>query len=117
MTAAGLSVFVFGIYVIVVGLPFLIMPNMALAMFRFDKTKEVWIRVLGLILSVVGAYYITAGLQEYIVFMWVTVFGRAGVFAGFTILAIAGLAKPMLILFGVVDLLMGVWTLLALLLA
>ena len=117
MTAAGLSVFVFGIYVIITGFPFLIMPNVALPMFRFEKTKEVWIRVLGLILVILGCYYITAGLTNYTLFYWVTVFGRAAVFVGFTSFVIAGFVKPMLLVFGIVDLLAAVWTLLALLLA
>jgi hypothetical protein len=46
----------------------------------------------------------------------VTVFARAFVFLGFTVLAIIKMAKPIMILFGVIDLLAGVWTLLALLL-
>jgi hypothetical protein len=107
--------FVFGIYVAIVGAGFLVIPNVLLPIFRFDKTNEVWIRVLGLIVGLVGYYYINAAVHDMPDFYWATCWARFAVFAGFTALVLLKKAKPMLIMFGVVDAAGAVWTLVALL--
>jgi len=114
MTPAGISVFVFGIYVGITGLQFLLVPNVALPMMRMEKTKEEWIRILGVILAVVAFYYIGAGLINLTPFFWFTVYGRIAVFAGFAALVILRLFKPVLLVFGTIDLLFAIWTLIAL---
>ena len=112
MSASSLSIFVFGIYVLVMGAGFIFMPNTVLPLFRFSKTNEPWIRVLGLVIAVLGFYYIIAAQNDLTIFFWSTVVGRTGIFIGFTVLVIAKKAQPMLILFGVIDLAGAVWTLL-----
>ena len=41
MSKAARSLFVFGIYLIVIGLGFLVMPNVPLGLFGFPPTSEV----------------------------------------------------------------------------
>jgi hypothetical protein len=115
MTAADLSVFVFGIFLILVdGLGFLAIPNTVLRLFRLPETKEVWIRILGFIIALLGAYYIVGGLYHQMFFEWATVFGRFAVLVFLIILTLLKQAKATIILFGVVDTLGAFWTLIAL---
>ena len=114
MSNAAKSILVFGIYLVVIGLGFLVVPNTPLALFGFPTTNEPWIRVVGLLMLILGYYYIQAGRNEVKpLFRW-SLYCRSSVVVVFTIFVVLGLAEPMLILFGVVDLLGAVWTGLAL---
>jgi hypothetical protein len=116
MNAADLSVFVFGIFLVVVdGFGLLLIPNTLLRLLKVPTTSEVWIRILGGIIALLGAYYIVAGLYNLIAFDWATVFGRFAVLLFLVLLALLKQAKPQLILFGLADTAGAIWTLLALL--
>jgi hypothetical protein len=115
MNAADLSLFVFGIYLIViVGFGFIAIPNTVLALFKLPETQEPWIRILGGIVALIGVYYIFAGLYSLKQFEWITVWGRFGVLVFLAFIAISKRAKPNIILLGVVDAAGAVWTLLTL---
>ncbi len=109
MDLAGISMFVFGIYIIIIGTGFLVMPNVILPIFKFEKTNEVWIRIMGLIVAILGYYYINATVHDLTVFYWSTVWGRFVILVGFTLLVVLKKAKPMLVLFGLVDSAGAVW--------
>ena len=114
MSKAAKSVFVFGIYLAITGLGFLLIPNTLLALFGFSTTSEPWIRVVGFLVLIIAFYYIQAGRQEVRpLFQW-SLYCRPAAFVVFAGLVSLGLAKPMLILFGAIDLLGAVWTGLAL---
>ena len=110
MSAAALSILVFGIYLVVIGSGFMLIPNSILPLFKFPQTNEPWIRVLGIVVLVLGFYYIIAAQNELSSFFWATVVGRFGVLILFSLLVIFKKAKPMLILFGLIDALGAVWT-------
>jgi hypothetical protein len=112
MSATALSIFVFGIYLVVIGAGFLLMPNTILPIFKFPKTNEPWIRVMGSVVLVLGFYYIISAQNDLSAFFWATVVGRFGILVLFVSLVLAKQAKPMLILFGVIDAAGAVWTLL-----
>ena len=114
MSASALSVLVFGIYLVVIGTGFMLMPNTILPLFKFPKTNEPWIRVLGVVVLVLGFYYIIAAQNELSPFFWASVVGRFGVLILFSSLVLLKKAKPMLILFGLIDAAGAVWTLLVL---
>ncbi len=114
MSKPAKSVLVFGIYLVVTGLGFLVVPNTLLALFGFATTTEPWIRVVGVVVLVLAYYYIEAARNEVKPFFRWTLYCRPAVLVAFTALVILGLAKPMLILFGVLDLLGALWTGLAL---
>ena len=115
MNPSELSVLVFGIYLVGVAAGFLFMPNAILPMFKLPKTNEPWIRVMAVVISVLAYYYIVAALNDLTPLFWATVYGRIGVFVCFLGLVIAKKAKPPLIIFGVIDAIGGLWTLLTLL--
>ena len=114
MSAAALSILVFGIYLVVIGPGFMLIPNTILPLFKFPKTNEPWIRVLGAVVLVLGFYYIIAAQNELSSFFWASVVGRFGILILFSSLVIFKKAKPMLILFGIIDAAGAIWTLLVL---
>ncbi len=114
MSNAAKSILVFGIYLTVIGLGFLIVPNTPLVLFGFPTTNEPWIRVVGLLVLILAYYYFQASRNEVKPFFRWTVHARPFVVVCFIVFVALGLAKPMLIIFGVVDLLGAVWTGLAL---
>ncbi|MCK4747655.1 MAG: hypothetical protein KAT15_11485 [Bacteroidales bacterium] len=114
MNPTELSILVFGIYLIVVAVGFLFMPNAVLPMFKMPKTNEQWIRVLAVVIGVLAYYYIVAALNNLTPFFWATVYGRFGVLVAFVALVLAKKAKPTLIMFGVIDAAGAIWTLLTL---
>jgi hypothetical protein len=116
MSPADLSLFVFGIYVIVVdGIGLMAIPNAILKRFGLSETKEVWIRILGFILVLLGAYYVVGGVYHLTPFAWATVFARCAVLMFFIVMTLLKQTKPAIILFGIVDTAGALWTLIALL--
>ncbi len=73
MSASDLSIFIFGIYIIVIGAGFFTIPNIILPIFKFPKSNEPWIRVLGWIVVILGVYYIVASQNELTPFYWATI--------------------------------------------
>ncbi len=114
MSNAAKSVFIFGIYELVLGITLMIIPNPILAAFGFPYTNDVWIRVTGLLVCVFAFYDFQAARHELIDFFRWTVYARSSVILFFTAFVLSGLVNPMLILFGVVDLLGAIWTALTL---
>ena len=64
MTPAARSLQVFGIYLLVLAVGLALVPNVLLALFGMPPTQEVWIRVLGLLVGIVGAYYLIAAARS-----------------------------------------------------
>jgi hypothetical protein len=114
MRQAAKSILVFGIYMVLAGLGFLADPNMPLALFGFPTTNEPWIRAVGLLIIILLYYYIQAARGDVTPFFRWTVHARSFVLVCFIVLVIIGMAKPMVIGFGVVDFLGAIWTGLAL---
>ena len=83
MNPSELSIFIFGIYLIVVAAGFLIIPNAILPMFKMPKTQEQWIRVMAVVIGVLAYYYIVAAMNSLTPIFWATVYGRFGVLAAF----------------------------------
>ncbi|MEP6570669.1 MAG: hypothetical protein ABJC10_12935 [Acidobacteriota bacterium] len=114
MTGAARSLFVFGIYLVALGVLLLFFPNLLLRIFGAPRTNEIWIRVNGMFVIAFSYYYIQAARHGVTAFIRWTVWARAAVIiylVAFVLLA--GAPKPLL-LFGVIDLLSATWTFMAL---
>ena len=114
MNRAAKSLFVFAVYLCGLGLVLLLVPNLLLRVFRAPLTYEVWIRINGMFILCLSFYYLQAARYELTVFIRWTVWARIAVIfflAAFVLLVSA--PKPLL-LFGSIDLLSAIWTLLAL---
>ncbi len=114
MSKAAFTIKAFAGYLFGLGVLLLLVPNILIAQFGFPPANEVWIRVLGVVVINVGVYYWYAAVSEARPFFLASVFARAFVLLAFAGLAFFELAKPMLILFGAVDALGGLWTYFAL---
>lgn len=114
MSKPALTVKVFGIYLLVLGVSLTVQPNLLLSMFGIAPTTEVWIRVLGVVVFNIGIYYWYAAQSEAKPFFQASVYARTLVLVAFTVFAVLGLASPTLVLFGVVDFAGAVWTQMAL---
>lgn len=54
MGKAAKSVFVFGIYILVVGTTLMITPNTLLGPFGLELATDVWVRVTGMLIEILG---------------------------------------------------------------
>ena len=110
MTKAASTVFYFGIYVLVLGLGLIAIPNLVLAPFGFPPTSEVWLRVVGVLAAAIGWYYISSARAGLVPFFRATIAMRTFVFVCFGAFVLLGFARPALALFGAVDLAGAIWT-------
>ena len=101
---------VFGVYLLMLGIILIIIPNFLLGLFALPSTQEVWIRVVGVLVLVLGFYLTQAGRKGMMDFFQWTVYARSSVFLFFLAFVLLGFVQPALILFGVVDLLGAIWT-------
>lgn len=114
MTAASRSLYIFAIYLLVLGIVLIVMPNALLATFQLPETSEVWIRVVGMLVFNLGLYYYFMAPANNVLFLTLTVYVRALVIVWFTVFVLMDWVSPRLLLFGVVDLLAAAWTFFAL---
>ena len=110
MRNAGLSVLLFGAYLIALGTMLLLLPNVLLAIFGIPDTDEVWIRILGGVLVALGYLYTQGGRAAAAWFLRASVLARTGVAAVLFGLVLVGAAPRVIALFGLVDFAAAVWT-------
>ncbi|MDP3070207.1 MAG: hypothetical protein Q8N18_07960 [Opitutaceae bacterium] len=110
MNAPAKTVFVFGLYLVVMGLGLLIAPNATLGPLGFPPSTEVWPRIVGLLTLCLAAYYIAAARTGLVPFFRWTVAVRSGVFVACGALVALKLAPAPLALIGVIDLAAACWT-------
>jgi hypothetical protein len=111
---AARSIFIFGIYIGLVGVLLTFFPNPLLGMMNVPSTSEVWIHLAGMLLVFMGFFYVQAGRKNVTEFFKWTIVTRlsAAVFViGFVL---ADLISPVIILFWLGDLAGAIWTAMAL---
>ncbi len=113
MSRTATSVFVFAVYLYLLGFILVVTPGTLLRLFRFPAADGLWIRVVGMLVIILGFYYSHAARAELRPFFVWTVIGRVSVLLFFMAFVVAGFAPPVLILFGVIDFAAAMWTLLA----
>ena len=114
MTGSLRSLFVFNFYVWALALGLLLVPNFFLRILGMPETHEVWVRCAGMLLLGYGFYYICVLRARMVEFLPFTVYVRSVVILFFVTFVVLGWARPILIVFGVIDLAGAVWTALAL---
>jgi hypothetical protein len=108
MSKATFSARVFAVYVFAVSTVLVVAPNVLLSIFGIAATHEVWIRVAGVLAFNIGIYAWVGARHR--PFLEASVYTRALVCAAFVVFALLGLASPMIVLFGLIDLAGGLWT-------
>lgn len=114
MSHAALSLLVFGVYLLVIGVVILIVPNGFIRIFGFPPTEDVWIRVMAMLLMLLGCYYVLAARAELLQLVRWSVPVRASVILFFGAFVLLDLAGWPILLFSVVDLAAAGWTAVAL---
>lgn len=114
MNKAAKSVFLFGIYILFVGSVLMIIPNTLLAISGLEPASDVWVRVTGMLIAILGFYYTLCAKQEVTYFFKLSVIGRIVPSVVFTIFVLLGFAKWPLILFSTIDISCAIWTAVAL---
>jgi len=114
MSKSARSLFVFSIYLFVLGIILIVIPNVLLKLFTLPETNEVWIRVVGMLVLILGFYYFQASKSEIKKFLQWTVYGRTAVLIFFIVFVLLDFAPPVLILFGFIDAVAALWTQLSL---
>ena len=110
MSRAAISLLVYGIYLAFLGLGFLIMPNMLLAIFGMPATDEVWIRVAAMLLLILAYYDLQAARNELTPFFRFSAHARASVILFFVVFVVLGFVQPIILLLAALDLFAALWT-------
>lgn len=108
--ATSVSLLVFGGYALIMGLVLLVIPEQGLPYFMFAETSGTWVHVLGFVLCCSAYYYLWAGRSRNKEFARLTVHTRLASPVVMLGLLMAGKVDHMVLLFGIVDALGGVWT-------
>jgi hypothetical protein len=114
MTRAARSVFLFGFYPTLVGVAHLAVPDLMLRASGMPPTDLLWLRLLGMLLVIVGTFYILAGRAGLEPFFPWTLFTRCGSGAVLVVMVLTGAAPLQCLWFWAVDGVGAVWTWLAL---
>lgn len=110
MTASARTVLYFGLYLCGLGAGLLAAPHLVLAPFGLPAPQDVWVRISGMLVLILGVHDILAarlGLRAYV--KW-SVPRRASVMLVFAGLVASGQAPAVMLLFGAVDLAAAAWT-------
>lgn len=110
MSNAAKSIFAWGVYLIGLGGILLLAPNFLLPIFGFPPTQEIWIHILGVVVTALGYYHIQAARRDIVPFFRWSTQGRVFTVICFTAFVVLGLAKPILFLFASADFFGALWT-------
>lgn len=114
MSKSAKSMFIFALYLFVLGPMLMILPNVLLAPFGIPDAKDFWIRATGMLVTILGYYYIQAARHEQKAFFKATVVGRISVPFFFAAFALLGYTTPAVILITLPDVGGAIWTALSL---
>ncbi|MFW9865270.1 MAG: hypothetical protein ACFFEN_04155 [Candidatus Thorarchaeota archaeon] len=112
MSRAALSLFVFGIYMILIGIFFLCFPELIFGILALPTEPDIASRILGMVIIIIAYYYIRSSLNEEGMskfYRWTT-HTRASVIIFLIFFAIFKLANPLIVVFGIIDLAGAIWT-------
>ncbi|MGL6269935.1 MAG: hypothetical protein ACRC2O_18525 [Chitinophagaceae bacterium] len=114
MTPAAKSIYYFGFYLYLVGATLIFIPDIFLSTLGMPASNDVWIRVLGVIVGLLGFYYHQTGTKNISAFFPLTIPTRIMVFTAFLVFVILKMASPVMVGIGAVDLAGAIWTFMAL---
>lgn len=110
MNNAQRSLFVDALFKLSVGLGLILIPMPIMHFFRLSAGEDAWIRFIGMLLSVIGVYYIMVVHAKLDRFIPWTVPARFYTAAFMVVLVGLGKAGPALLLFAAIDAAAATWT-------
>jgi uncharacterized protein YjeT (DUF2065 family) len=114
MTPAARSVFVFGVYVVTVGILVTFAPAAIPRVLQFPPATDEWIRMVGILSLVIGGYDIVSGRSNAEANVRASVPIRVGFAVCCCALVALRLMPPQLLPLAAIDVAGAVWTALAL---
>ncbi len=108
---ARLSMQVFGLYLIVVaGFGLMLVPHPLIGLFGLTAQDEGWVRMLGMVASIIGAYYVLAARSDLEqLFRW-SIPLRLYAAAFMVLMFLTGALEAGILLFALIDACGAVWT-------
>jgi hypothetical protein len=114
LAPSSLSIFAFGCYMLIEGILLVTFPDFLLELLQIPSPGNIWVRISGFALFVLGFYYLVAALNNLRPFYIWTVFIRSLQLVFFLVLVGMGeIGWPILLNAGT-EFAAGMWTLLAL---
>ena len=110
MPPAARSLFAFSIYVLAASASFLVAPSTMVGLLRLPPVGDGWIRVVGLMGLVIGAYDLVGSRANLLPYIRASVWTRAGFAAGMTLLVALGQMPPTALGFAIMDAAGAAWT-------
>src|SRR5689334_1643592 len=87
MSKAAFSAKVFAVYLFIVGTVLVVVPNVLLSVFGIPPTTDVWVRIVGVTVFMIGVYAWVAAKHELTPFLAASVYTRFVVFMALTAFA------------------------------
>ena len=110
MSKSAFSLRVFSLYMLIFGVVLIANPNWLLSLFGVPETHEVWIRIVGMMILIVGFMdFMASGNEMRLLFRW-SVYARLAVAIFLTGFVVSASAPPILLLFGTIDAGGAIWT-------
>ena len=104
MTRAQLSVYMFGLYLISgIALPLIFIPHFSLGLFGLSAGDGMWVRYVGVLAGVIGAFYIAAVLTRTDIMLGWTVPARYATATFICVMVALGKVGLTLLLFAALD--------------
>lgn len=114
MSASAKSIFYFGIYLALIGFLLIFAPNLLLPLLGVAETREIWIRLAGMLLVFLGFFYTQSARAGFTPFFRWTLLTRFLAFFFVLAFVVWGGAPWVMLVFWLGDLAGALWTLWAL---
>jgi hypothetical protein len=114
MKRVEISILVWGIYIILIGLCLITIPAIIMAFFGYQITDDLWVRFTGILSVVLGLYYIQVAFKKIVLLYRWKIVGHVFGLTCMTAFLLTGLADQRLIGTMVVEVAGCLWTLIAL---
>lgn len=110
MKKVSSSVFIFGLYLIGLGIFLFLMPGVFKSLLNVPDLPSVWLRFIGELLAFIGAYYVLAAVKQWTSFFVLSIWLRIIVFVSVSWFVIIGELPKIFFLLSLVDLSGAIWT-------
>lgn len=114
MTSSAKSLFYFGIYVLITGLQFIVVPEKLIALLQLPPIPQNWASVVGILALVIGSYDTFCGYTNVQPVIKISVYVRLGFAIATVLLFVSGQMPAGVLVMGAIDALGAMWTYFAL---
>lgn len=104
------TIYVQVVYMILMGISFLLLPKVILPVFGFSEPTEIWIRVFGVLIICFSYYYWVLASAEIKIFFRASVLVRYFFCLSLVVLTLSGYAEKPLLLFALLETSLAIWT-------